>query len=152
MHCCRVAERLRNLLLDDGLTPYAKTSGSKGMQLYAAIETTDPAAPSAYAKKLAQRLARETPDQVTAVMAKAQRTNRVFIDWSQNNPAKTTVAPYSLRGRDHPTASTPITWDEVATCSHVTQLTFTADDVLDRVARHGDLLADLDDTRAPLPH
>jgi bifunctional non-homologous end joining protein LigD len=84
-------------------------------------------------------------------MAKAQRTNRVFIDWSQNNPAKTTVAPYSLRGRDHPTVSTPITWDEVEACRHVAQLTFTADDVLDRVAGHGDLLADLDNDRAPLP-
>jgi len=151
VQCCRVAERLRDLLVDDGLTPYAKTSGSKGMQLYAAIETSDPAAPSVYAKKLAQRLARETPDRVTAVMAKAQRTNRVFIDWSQNNPAKTTVAPYSLRGRDHPTVSTPITWEEVEACSHVAQLTFTAEDVLDRVTRYGDLLADLDDARSSLP-
>jgi bifunctional non-homologous end joining protein LigD len=151
VHCCRVAERLRDLLVDDGLAPYAKTSGSKGMQLYVSIETDEPAAPSAYAKKLAQQLARETPDTVTAVMAKAQRTNRVFIDWSQNNPAKTTVAPYSLRGRDHPTVSTPITWDEVEACRHVAQLTFTADDVLDRVAGHGDLLADLDNDRAPLP-
>lgn len=116
VHCCRVAERLRALLLDDGSTPFVKTSGSKGMQLHAAIETSDPAVPSVYAKKLAQQLARETPDRVTAVMAEAQRTNRVFIDWSQNNPAKTTIAPYSLRGRDHPTASTPITWEEVEAC------------------------------------
>ena len=68
------------------------------MQLYAAIDIADPAAPSVYAKQLAQRLARETPEQVTAVMARNQRTNRMFIDWSQNNPAKTTIAPYSLRG------------------------------------------------------
>lgn len=104
--CCRVAERLHDVLVADGLTPYAKTSGSKGMQLYCGIATGDPAAPSAYAKRLAQRLAKETPETVTAVMAKAQRAGRVFIDWSQNNPAKTTVAPYSLRGRDHPTVST----------------------------------------------
>ncbi|WP_439379178.1 DNA ligase D [Amycolatopsis lexingtonensis] len=149
--CCRVAERLHDVLAADGLTPYAKTSGSKGMQLYCGIATADPAAPSAYAKRLAQRLAKETPDTVTAVMAKAQRPGRVFIDWSQNNPAKTTVAPYSLRGRDHPTVSTPVTWDEVRACRHVSHLTFTADDVLDRVAEHGDLLAGLAAERAPLP-
>ncbi|SFW88421.1 DNA ligase D [Amycolatopsis australiensis] len=149
--CCRVAERLRELLAAGGLTAFAKTSGSKGMQLYCGISTDDPATPSAYAKKLAQQLARETPETVTAVMANAQRTGRVFIDWSQNNPAKTTIAPYSLRGRDHPTASTPITWAEVEDCSHVAQLTFTAEDVLDRVQQHGDLLAELDETRAPLP-
>ncbi|AGM07098.1 DNA ligase D [Amycolatopsis keratiniphila] len=151
VHCCRVAERLHEALTEDGLTAWAKTSGSKGMQLYCAITTDDPAAPSAYAKKLAQRLARETPDRVTAVMAKAQRTGRVFIDWSQNNPAKTTVAPYSLRGRDHPTVSTPIAWDEVRGCRRPAQLVFTADDVLDRVSEHGDLLAGLDATRAALP-
>ncbi|WP_086847926.1 DNA ligase D [Amycolatopsis kentuckyensis] len=148
--CCRVAERLHDVLAADGLTPYAKTSGSKGMQLYCGIRTDDPSAPSAYAKRLAQRLAAETPDSVTAVMAKARRTGRVFIDWSQNNPAKTTVAPYSLRGRDHPTASTPVTWDEVRACRHVTHLTFTADEVLDRIEEHGDLLAGLGKDSAPL--
>ncbi|KDN21917.1 DNA ligase D [Amycolatopsis rifamycinica] len=151
VQCCRVAERLRDVLLGDGLTPFPKTSGSKGMQLYAAIDTDDPTAPSTYAKKLAQQLARETPDSVTAVMAKNQRTNRIFIDWSQNNPAKTTIAPYSLRGRDHPTVSTPLTWDEVEACRHVTQLVFTADDVLDRVDDHGDLLLNLPEKRTPLP-
>jgi bifunctional non-homologous end joining protein LigD len=87
---------------------------------------------------------------VTAVMAKNQRTNRVFIDWSQNNPSKTTVAPYSLRGRDHPTASTPITWHEVEACRHANQLVFTADEVLDRIDDQGDLLLDLIKNRAPL--
>ncbi len=151
VHCCRVAERLHDALIGDGLTPLAKTSGSKGMQLYCAITTDNPAAPSAYAKKLAQRLAGETPDRVTAVMAKAQRTGRVFIDWSQNNPAKTTVAPYSLRGRDHPTVSTPVTWDEVRACRRPAQLGFTADDVLERVDDHGDLLAEFNTSRAALP-
>jgi len=149
--CCRVAERLHEALAADGLTPYAKTSGSKGMQLYCGIRTDDPAAPSEYAKQLARQLARETPESVTAVMAKAQRPGRVFIDWSQNNPAKTTVAPYSLRGRDHPTASTPVTWDEVRACRHVTHLTFTADEVLDRIEDHGDLLDGLAGDRPPLP-
>ncbi|MEV0675005.1 DNA ligase D [Actinosynnema sp. NPDC050436] len=149
--CCRVAERVRDVLVADGLTPLAKTSGSKGMQLYAAIVTDRADAPSTYAKQVAQRLARETPDAVTAVMGKSHRTGRVFLDWSQNNPAKTTVAPYSLRGRDHPTASTPVTWDEVRACRQPAQLVFTAEDVLARMDTVGDLLADLDTTGAPLP-
>ncbi|MEU3627858.1 DNA ligase D [Amycolatopsis coloradensis] len=149
--CCRVAERLQDVLAADGLTAFPKTSGSKGMQLYCSIDTADPAAPSAYAKRLAQRLARETPDRVIAVMSKTQRIGRVLIDWSQNNIAKTTIAPYSLRGRDQPTVSTPIAWDAVHACRHPAQLVFTADDVLGRVAEHGDLLASLGSTRAPLP-
>ncbi|MFK0244605.1 DNA ligase D [Amycolatopsis azurea] len=149
--CCRVAERLQHELADDGLTAFATTSGSKGLQLYCAIDTTDPAAPSAYAKRLAQRLAHETPDRVTAVMAKAQRAGRVFIDWSQNNPAKTTITPYSLRGRDQPTVATPVTWAEVGSCRRPEQLVFTADDILDRVAEHDDLFDGLGATRASLP-
>ena len=151
VECCRVAERLHNLLVADGLTPVAKTSGSKGLQIYAGIHTNDPKRPSAYAKALAERLAAETPDLVVATMAKNLRHGKVFIDWSQNHPAKTTIAPYSLRGRTHPTVSTPVTWDEVRACRQPQQLVFTADDVLDRVERHGDLFADLADTRAEPP-
>ncbi|HWD03553.1 MAG TPA: DNA ligase D [Amycolatopsis sp.] len=151
VECCRVAERLRELLTADGLTPYAKTSGSKGMQLYCGIRTRNSDAPAAYAKRLAERLAEETPREVTAVMAKAQRAGKVFIDWSQNNPAKTTIAPYSLRGRERPTVSTPITWDEVGACRRAEQLMFTADDVLDRVDEFGDLLADISTTSARMP-
>ncbi|TDQ00948.1 DNA ligase D [Labedaea rhizosphaerae] len=147
--CARVASRLRDALAEDGLTAYAKTSGSKGMQLYCRIATDDPGAPSGYAKALAERLAKETPDQVTAVMAKVQRKDRVFIDWSQNNPHKTTIAAYSLRGRTYPTVSTPVTWEEVEEAEAVEDLTFTAEDVLDRVDEHGDLLEDLLDKDAP---
>ncbi|REH47378.1 bifunctional non-homologous end joining protein LigD [Kutzneria buriramensis] len=114
--CCRVAERLREILLADGLMPMATTSGSKGLQVYCSIDTADPLAPSAYAKSLAQQLARQTPGNVTATMAKAAGEGRVFIAWSQNNPAKTTISPYSLRGREHPTVATPVTWDEVSAC------------------------------------
>jgi bifunctional non-homologous end joining protein LigD len=149
--CARVAERLHDILTDDGLTPLAKTSGSKGMQVYAAIHTSDPKAPSAYAKALAEQLAAETPDHVTATMAKARRQGKVFIDWSQNNPAKTTIAPYSLRGRDHPAVSTPIIWDEVRACQQAQDLVFTADEVLNRIDTHGDQFANLADIRAPLP-
>jgi bifunctional non-homologous end joining protein LigD len=149
--CASVAERLRDILVDDGLTPWAKTSGSKGMQLYASIQATSPQVPSRYAKALSEKLARETPDLVTAKMAKALRAGKVFIDRSQNNPAKTTIAPYSLRGRDQPTVSTPITWDEVHAWQQAQQLVFTADDVLQRVSTHGDLFGELDATNASLP-
>ncbi|HWO58547.1 MAG TPA: DNA ligase D, partial [Umezawaea sp.] len=116
VECARVAERLHDVLVADGLTPVAKTSGSKGMQVCAGVRGGRPGDTSAYAKALAERFAAETPDLVTAKMAKVLRPGKVFIDWSQNNPAKTTVAPYSLRGRDRPTASTPVTWAEVRAC------------------------------------
>ncbi|MGW4059445.1 non-homologous end-joining DNA ligase [Amycolatopsis sp. NPDC004747] len=149
--CCRVAERLHDVLVADGFTPVAKTSGSKGMQLYAGIVTTDAGEPSRYAKALAERLAVETPDLVVARMTKNLRPGKVFIDWSQNNPFKTTVAPYSLRGREEPTVSAPVTWDEVRACRHVTHLKFTAGEVLARVDELGDLFADLERSRVPIP-
>jgi bifunctional non-homologous end joining protein LigD len=147
--CCRVAERLYDVLAGDGLTPVATTSGSKGLQVYAGIEAPDAHSPSAYAKSVAVAFERQTPDLVTATMTKARREGRVFIDWSQNNPAKTTITPYSLRGRDEPTVATPVTWDEVRGCRRPAQLMFTADDVLDRTADFGDLFAPVE-RRAPL--
>ncbi|WP_237773948.1 non-homologous end-joining DNA ligase, partial [Actinosynnema sp. ALI-1.44] len=151
VECARVAERLYDVLVDDGLTPVAKTSGSKGMQVYASVRTRTPDRTSTYAKAIAQRFARETPDLVTAKMTKSLRQGKVFIDWSQNNPAKTTIAPYSLRGRDHPTVSTPVAWDEVRDCTRPADLVFTADQVIDRVTEHGDLFAVLTTTHATLP-
>lgn len=136
VECCRVAEELRVLLDDDGLEVWPKTSGSKGMQLYSPAPAKDT---SAYAKTLAERLAKAHPGQIVSSMAKAQRTGKVLIDWSQNNPAKTTVAPYSLRARPDPTVSTPITWDEVEECRSPDDLVFLADEVLDRVKSFGDL-------------
>lgn len=148
--CCRVAQRLHDVLTGDGLTPVATTSGSKGLQVYAGIDAPAARSSSAYAKAVAVAFERETPDLVTATMAKARREGKVFIDWSQNNPAKTTITPYSLRGRDEPTVATPVTWDEVRRCRRPAQLTFTADDVLDRVAEVGDLFAPVEQSRAPL--
>ncbi|HKC29380.1 MAG TPA: non-homologous end-joining DNA ligase [Jatrophihabitans sp.] len=136
--CCSVAVRLRECLAADGLVPTAKTSGSKGMQVSAPIETADPELPSRYAHALAKQLEREAPDLIVSRMAKAVRPGKVFVDWSQNNPAKTTVAPYSLRAKAAPTVSTPLTWDEVERGGHIS---FTAQEVLDRVAEHGDLFA-----------
>jgi bifunctional non-homologous end joining protein LigD len=137
VECCRVALVLREVLAADGLTARPKTSGSKGMQLYADWDGRDE--PSAYAKKLAQLLAKEHPDQVVSVMTRKARPGKVFIDWSQNNPAKTTVAPYSLRARERPTVSTPLLWKEVESCEQPDDLVFTAPDVLARVDEHGDL-------------
>ncbi|WP_198680823.1 DNA ligase D [Lentzea terrae] len=139
--CCRVAERLHDVLTANGLVPVATTSGSKGLQIYAGIETTSTPAPSNYAKAIATAFERETPEQVTATMSKARREGRIFIDWSQNNPAKTTISPYSLRGRDEPTVATPVTWDEVRACRDPERLVFTLDEVLDRVTELGDLFA-----------
>lgn len=148
--CCRTAELLEPLLRADGLRPYPKTSGSKGLQLYCPVRTDRADRTSAYAKDLALRLEAEHPDRLLARMARAARRGKVFLDWSQNNPAKTTVAPYSLRAREHPTASTPLTWSEVRACRRPEDLRFTSEDVLARVERHGDLFGSLHEDPCPL--
>ena len=144
VECCAVALLLRPLLEADGLAPVVKTSGSKGMQLYARADAfTSAEQTSAYAKGLAQRLEGEHPDLVLHRMTKALRGGKVLVDWSQNSAAKTTISAYSLRARDRPTVSTPLTWDEVESCTAADDLVFTSDDVLARVEEHGDLFAPL---------
>ncbi|MEO3872695.1 non-homologous end-joining DNA ligase [Nonomuraea sp. B12E4] len=139
VECCQVALILRELLSGEGLTARPKTSGNKGMQLYADWDCREE--PSAYAKRLAQLLAKEHPAQIVSVMTRKVRPGKVFIDWSQNNPAKTTVAPYSLRARERPTVSTPLMWEEVEGCERAEDLVFEAQDVLARVEKHGDLFS-----------
>jgi bifunctional non-homologous end joining protein LigD len=150
--CCRVAEALRDRLAADGLQAWPKTSGKKGAQLYVPIS---PAAgggrTSAYAKRLATELSREHPDTVTATMSKQARPGKVFVDWSQNNPAKTTIAPYSLRGTERPQVSTPLAWAEVEDVRRASDLVFTPADVVARLEEHGDLLAPMRDSRQRLP-
>jgi bifunctional non-homologous end joining protein LigD len=141
--CCRVAEALRPLLEAEGLAPLAKTSGGKGLQLYAAISGVTSQEASEQAKSFAERVEREQPRLAVSRMTKVLRTGKVLIDWSQNNGSKTTVAPYSLRARANPTVSTPVSWDEVVACRAPADLFFTADAALDRVARLGDLFAPL---------
>jgi bifunctional non-homologous end joining protein LigD len=141
--CCRVAQALRPLLEAEGFAPLAKTSGGKGLQLYAPISGVTSEEASEQARAFAERLERDQPRRVVSRMTKVLRTGKVLIDWSQNNGSKTTVAPYSLRARSHPTVSTPVSWDEVQACRHRADLFFTADAVLDRVSRHGDLFAPL---------
>ena len=151
VECTEVALMLRSHLADAGLTAVVKTSGSKGMQLTAPIEPTDSGVVSEYVHDVARRLEAEHGDLVLSAMTRALRPGKVFLDWSQNNAAKTTVAPYSLRARPGATASAPLSWAEVE-AGGLTQ--FTASSVLERIAEHGDLYAaTLDDSRrAPLPH
>ena len=115
--CCRVALRLKAMLDHFEVQCFAKTSGSKGMQIYVPLNTqTSYEETRPFAQAIAQLLAKQTPDEVTAKMGKKTlREGKVFIDWYQNNERKTTIAVYSLRARERPTVSTPITWDEVAT-------------------------------------
>jgi bifunctional non-homologous end joining protein LigD len=144
VECCEVALLLREVMCDDGHEPLAKTSGSKGLQLYARADgfrTSEET--SAYAKGLAQRFEKSHPDLVVHRMTKSLRPGKVLLDWSQNSAAKTTVSVYSLRAKARPTVSTPVTWDEVEACTAPEDLVFTSEDVLARVEEHGDLFAPL---------
>lgn len=146
--CAEAALLVRERLAADGLTTVAKTSGRKGMQLYAPVSATQPAdVVTGYAKRVAEELARAHPRQITAQMAKRLRPGKVFIDWSQNSAAKTTVAPYSLRAEPTPSVSAPLLWSEVES-GQVRR--FTPADVLDRVDEHGDLLEALDTPGPPV--
>ena len=137
-----VARAIRDLMSELGLNTFPVTSGSKGLHLYAALERPVSSTGAAtVAKRVAQQLETAMPELVTATMAKKLRAGKVFLDWSQNNAAKTTIAPYSLRGREHPTVAAPRTWAELDD-PDLRQLRY--DEVLERVAHDGDLLADLD--------
>ncbi len=138
---CEVAFAVRELLDDIGLPLFPLTSGSKGLHLYAPLSDVSSDSAVVLARRVAEQLAQSMPKLVTAAMAKRLRAGRVFVDWSQNNAAKTTVAPYSLRGREAPTVAAPRTWEELAD-PDIAQLRF--DEVLARVAQHGDLLGELD--------
>ena len=152
--CAVVAMLMRDRLTDDGIAAYPKTSGKKGMQLCCPIAgTQDAEVVSGYARTVAEELAAMVPASITAKMARAIRPGKIFIDWSQNAAAKTTVTPYSLRAQATPTASTPLTWDEVeafATGAEPARQ-FGAAEVLQRVAEHGDLLAGLSAPGPPVP-
>jgi bifunctional non-homologous end joining protein LigD len=139
--CCAVAVMMRDRLAEDGLTALPKTSGKKGMQLSCPIAGTQPAEEvSAYAHRIAEELERVSPKSITSKMTKRLRPGKVFIDWSQNSAAKTTVAPYSLRAQATPTVSTPLTWEEVEAGA---ARAFSPDEVLERVEEYGDLLETL---------
>jgi bifunctional non-homologous end joining protein LigD len=141
--CAKVALLLRDRLAQDKLVAHPKTSGKKGMQLMCAIsgkQSSDEV--STYAKRVAEQLEAEHGKLVLSRMAKHLRPHKVFLDWSQNNAAKTTVAPYSLRAERAPTVSTPMTWPEVEEFAGdpVATRQFVAGEVLERVAELGDLM------------
>lgn len=138
-----VARAVRDVLADIGLTTFPLTSGSKGLHLY--VPLAQPVSSSgavAVAKKVAVQLEQTMPDLVTATMTRQLRAGKIFVDWSQNSGSKTTVAPYSLRGRETPTVAAPRTWEELDDPA-LRQLRY--DEVLTRAERDGDLLAGLDD-------
>ena len=140
---CAVAREVRALMDDIGLRTFPVTSGSKGVHLYVPLaEPVSSRGASVLAKRVAQQLEQAMPKQVTATMTKSLRAGKVFVDWSQNSAAKTTIAPYSMRGRAQPTVAAPRTWDEIED-PDLRQLRF--DEVLERVARDGDLLDGLDE-------
>jgi bifunctional non-homologous end joining protein LigD len=140
--CARVALMVREALAERDLGCTPVTSGSKGLHLYAHVDgTLDSDGTTALAREVAEALQKEHPDLVTAAMTKAKRPGKVFLDWSQNSGSKTTVSPYSLRGRERPTAATPLTWDEVETGAQdeLALGQFSMDEALARVAALGDL-------------
>lgn len=139
--CAVVAGWARTILVDMGLEPYPVTSGSKGIHLYTALppgQTTEQA--SALANELARAIEADHRDLVVSSMKKSERHGKVLIDWSQNNGSKTTIAPYSLRGRAHPTVAAPRTWSELDEPG-LGHLDFT--EVLERIETIGDPMAAL---------
>jgi bifunctional non-homologous end joining protein LigD len=143
VECCRVAELLRGMFEGLGLECFAKTSGSKGMQVYVPLNTGDVtfAQTKAFSKTVAELLAREEPSLVVARQTKSAREGKVLVDWGQNDINKTTINAYSLRAMPRPTVSAPVAWDEVRATKRPEDLTFEAADVLRRVDEHGDLFA-----------
>jgi bifunctional non-homologous end joining protein LigD len=130
-------------LADDGLIPIAQTSGSKGIQVYAAIAPTRSKAAWSYVKQLNATLHKAEPDFFVATMSVQQRAGRIYVDYNQNLAARNTIAPYSMRGRERPAVATPVTWEELGGVRGPDDLRFTPEEVLTRVDDYGDLAADL---------
>lgn len=143
VECCEVALWLRDRLAADGIEAYAKTSGSKGLHLTTAIRPTPSQQATDYAKELAVEAEKAMPRLAIHRMTKSLRPGKVFVDWSQNAARKTTATPYTLRARQEPTVSAPVTWDEVEDCRSPAQLTFLATDIAPRLQDCGDLLGPL---------
>jgi bifunctional non-homologous end joining protein LigD len=140
--CCQVALLVRERLAERGLEGRPVTSGSKGLHLYADLPRRLPSEDAtALAKEIAEELQRAHPGEVTATMTKSRRGGKVFLDWSQNAGSKTTISPYSLRGKERPTVATPVTWAEVEAGAEDPEGLgqFLFGEVLERVAEHGDL-------------
>ena len=155
VQCCQVAFWLREIFEHFGLRSFPKTSGSKGLQIYVPLNTpTTFDATKMFSHALAQLLAHDHPDLVLSEMSKQARTGKVFVDWSQNDEHKTTVAVYSLRAREHPTVSTPVTWEEVERAfkkKDAALLVFEAPKVVARFEKMGDLFEPVLELKQKLP-
>jgi bifunctional non-homologous end joining protein LigD len=155
VQCCQVGFWLRDLLGTMGLKAFAKTSGSKGLQIYVPLNTSVTYEQTKeLSHAIAEYLEREHGDLVTSNMSKALRKGKVLVDWSQNDEHKTTVCVYSLRAREEPTVSTPVAWEEVANClkkKKADLLKFRSDQVLGRVGKMGDLFEPVEKLKQKLP-
>ncbi len=155
VQCCQVGLWLRDLLGTMKLKSFAKTSGSKGLQVYVPLNTAVTYDQTKELSRfLAEHLEREHVDLVTSNMSKAQRKGKVFVDWSQNDEHKTTICVYSLRAKEEPTVSTPITWQEVENClkkKKAELLKFRSDKTLGRVEKLGDLFEPVEKLKQKLP-
>ncbi|HLZ00044.1 MAG TPA: non-homologous end-joining DNA ligase [Candidatus Angelobacter sp.] len=153
--CCQVALCIREIFACLGLQAFPKTSGSKGLQIYVPLNTPVTCDQTkAFAHTIALQLAARYPDRVVSDMKKSLRAGKVFVDWSQNDAHKTTVCVYSLRAKERPTVSTPITWDEVENClknKDPELLVFTSDQVLKRAEEMGDLFEPILQLKQELP-
>jgi bifunctional non-homologous end joining protein LigD len=155
VQCCQVGLWLREIFEHFGLQSFPKTSGSKGLQIYVPLNTpTSYEATKPFAHALARLLEHDHPNQVVSDMKKQIRTAKVFVDWSQNDEHKTTVAVYSLRAREHPTVSTPVTWEEVERAlkkKDANSLVFKAPQVVARFEKMGDLFEPVLTLKQKLP-
>jgi bifunctional non-homologous end joining protein LigD len=153
--CAEVAHWIRELLEGLGIACFPKTSGSKGLQLYAPLNSpTDYETTKGFAHELARRLATEHPDKIVTKMQKELRVGKVFVDWSQNDEHKTTVCAYSLRATDRPNVSTPVSWEEIAAALQKRDpghLHFESHEVLDRIKKYGDLFEPVLTLKQQLP-
>ncbi len=155
VQCCQVGLWLREILAGMKLQCWAKTSGSKGLQVYVPLNTVVTYEQTKeLSHAIAEHLEREHPDLVVSKMAKALRKGKIFVDWSQNDEHKTTICVYSLRAREKPTASTPVTWEEVAATvkkKNARKLIFRCDQTLVRVDKLGDLFEQVATVKQRLP-
>jgi bifunctional non-homologous end joining protein LigD len=155
VQCCQVGLWLREVFDHFGLQSFPKTSGSKGLQIYVPLNTpTKYEATKTFAHALAQLLEHDHREMVVSDLKKSIRTGKVFVDWSQNDEHKTTIAVYSLRAREHPTVSTPVTWEEVQRTlkkKDANLLVFEASQTVSRVEKMGDLFAPVLELKQRLP-
>jgi bifunctional non-homologous end joining protein LigD len=155
VQCSQVGLRVRKIFEQLGMQAFPKTSGSKGLQVYVPLNTqVTYDETKEFARELARLLERETPAEVVSLMKKDLRVGKVFVDWSQNDDHKTTICVYSLRAREQPTVSTPVTWQEVERCAKKQDagvLVFRSDEVLKRAEKSGDLFESVLALKQKLP-